>query len=272
MLRISRAVGLPFLLLAFLSGSAADAKPVASKSAPIKNCMVPRGATIVAQDSIVLIITLNGRYVTNPDIKQEWRYCVRGKGHRFRVLVDAAAYYGGYGDIVDVGPITLAGAYVAYSTETTASGGRGSNPVGMLYVRNLVRGTMESEFLDCGLTASWTISFCAVGPTNYYRAIDSTGPPVLILSSNGLAAWDAEQECVYPPGNSWGPCAWTVQVLDGHTGWRAVLDRLPLNQGQYLPDPFANLQLGECVAGCQSPGQITASWTDNGAAKSAPVQ
>ena len=233
----------------------------------VNSCAVPRGARVVAQNSKVRIIALNNPRPGNPDIKREWRYCLRGKGRGFRTLVDAAANGGGYGDIVDVGPMVLAGAYVSYSTETTASGGRyGNNPVGVLYVRDLTTGKSESDSVDCGLTPANTISFCAVGPTDYYCSASfcGAGPPVLILSPDGVAAWDAEHKCVYQNAAAWRPCAWAIQVLDGRTGWQAVLDRLPTSQDQYLSDPFANLGLYECTAGCSSTDQLIATWTDNG--------
>lgn len=99
----------------------------ASKRRHIPSCAVQRGAELVAQNSKVRIIAVSNPHPANPDIKREWRYCLRAKGSGFRTLVDAAAYASGYGDIVDIGPIMLTGAYVAYTTETTASGGRYDN-------------------------------------------------------------------------------------------------------------------------------------------------
>jgi hypothetical protein len=272
---ISRVIGI-IVLLVLLSGPAgAQAKTQASKRRPIASCAIPRGAQLVAQNSKVRIIALNNPSRANPDIEREWRYCLRVERGRFRTLVDAASYLGGLGDIVDVGPIVLAGAYVAYNTETTASGGRyGNNPVGVLYVRNLATGKSKSDSIDCGLLLS--LSFCALGPTDYYCSTPfcGAGPPVLILSSNGVAAWEAEQKCIYQNAGAgaWRPCAWAIQVLDGRTGWQAVLDRLPPSQGQYLPDPFANLRVYECTAGCSSTNQLIATWADNGVWHSGVIQ
>lgn len=273
----SRVLALMLPLLFLLWGpAAAGANTHASKRRHIPSCAVPRGAELVAQNSVVRIIAVNNPRPANPDIKREWRYCLRAKGSGFRTLVDAATYYGGYGDIVEVGPITLTGAYVAYTTETTASGGRyGQNPVGVLYVRNLVTGSSKSASIDCGLTATTaTIAFCAVGPTNYYCSAPfcGAGIPILILSSNGVATWEAEQKCVYQNGTAWRPCAWAIQVLDGRTGWEAVLDRLPPTGGEYLSDPFANLQLYECTAGCSATTRSIATWTDNGVWHNGSVQ
>jgi hypothetical protein len=266
---MSRVIRLMPLLLVLFSGPAlAQATTRTSTRRKIDSCAVPRGARVVAQNSTARIVALNNPHPANPDIKREWRYCLRGKGRGFRTLVDAATYFGGYGDIVDVGPVVLTGGYVAYSTETTGAGGRyGNNPVGVLYVRNLATGGSQSDAVDCGLDSrTSTISFCAVGPTDYFCSAPfcGAGRPVLILSSAGVAAWDAEQKCVYQNAAAWRPCAWTIQVLDGRTGWHAVLDRLPPSRDQYLPDPFANLRLYECTAGCSSTNQLIAMWTNNG--------
>jgi hypothetical protein len=236
-------------------------------------CAVPAGAQVVAQDSLVRIIAVNGPLSSGgAQISREWRYCLRSRYHRYRTLVDAATH--GYGDIVDVGPVVLSGAYVAYNTETTADAGRyGNNPIGRIDVRDLITGTDQFATLDCNLTSN-QISFCAVGPTDYYCSAPfcGAGPPVLIVSSAGLAAWQAEQECIYGNDTAWRPCAWTVQVLDGRTGWQDVLDRLPPVQGAYLADPFNNLGLYNCTAGCSATNQSIAAWSDNGVWRTASVQ
>ena len=276
---MSRVIGVVVAPLFLLSGPAAVlAKTHGSKRRHIPSCAAPRGAELVAQNSEVRIIAINNPRAASPDIKREWRYCLRVKGRGFRTLVDAATYFGGLGDIVDVGPIVLTGVHVAYSTETTASGGRyGNFPVGVLYVRNLVTGASNSDSIDCGLgmpEPTTNYLFCAVGPTDYFCSAPfcGAGPPILILSSDGVAAWEAEQECVYQNGTAWRPCAWAIQVLDGRTGWQAVLDLLPPTPGEYLPDPFANLRLYECTAGCSATDQSIATWTDNGVWHSDSVQ
>jgi hypothetical protein len=265
----SRIVGLVVpLVLLLATPDAVGAKTHPSKRRHIRSCAVPHGAQLVAQDSKVRIIAGNSLRPGNHDITREWRYCLRGTGRGFRTLVDAGNFAGGYGDIVDVGPVVLTGVYVAYSTETTASGGRyGNHPVGVLHVRNLVTGKSGSDSIDCGLdAATTTVAFCAVGPMDSFCSTHC-GAPVLILTSDGVAAWEAEQNCDYSR-----PCAWAVQVLDSRTGWQAVLDRLPLRRGEYLPDPFANLHLYQCSAGCSATSQLIATWTNNDVPHTAGVQ
>lgn len=238
-------------------------------------CALPRGAQVVAQDSLIRIIAIKGPISSDgARISREWRYCLRRRHRsRYRTLVDAATH--GLGDIVDVGPVVLSGAYVAYNTETTAYAGRyGNNPIGVVYVSNLVRGTTKSAGVDCNLFI--TNSLCTVGPTDYYSCSPpdcGAGPPVLIVTSAGLAAWQAEQKCIYGNDTDWRPCAWTIQVLDGRTGWEAVLDRVPPVQGQYLPDdPFDNLSLYTCTAGCAATNRSIAAWTHSGISHTASVQ
>lgn len=274
---VSRVIALIVPLLLLLGDPAAvAAKPRPSKHRRAQICAIPRGGHLVAQDAQIRLITTIPAATGSTEIKEEWDYCVRARHRRFHPLVDAALYYDGYGDIVDVGPVVLSGRFAAYNTETTASGGRyGNNPVGEVTVRDLLTDNNNSARIDCNMGTLTTSEFCALGPTDYYCSAPfcDEGPPALILTSDGLASWVSEQKCIYGvTANAWRSCAWSVQMLDGRTGWQEVLDRLQPTFGSYPPDPFGNLRLYKCTAGCSSVNQPVAAWTDNGVWLSASVQ
>jgi hypothetical protein len=268
--RVLGVVAVALIVVCGLDAVAASARTEPSQRRGIDSCAVPRGAKLVAQSSLVRVIR-----ITNPGgrVREDWRYCVRAEGHGFRPLADATTSDAA---IVDLGPIVVAGAYVAYSTETIADAGRyGNNPVGVLYVRDLVAGTSKSDPIDCGVSSTVTTNaFCAVGPTDYFCSAPYCGAkrPVLILSPDGVAAWEGEQKCFYSGGSAWRPCAWELQALDGRTGWQAVLDEVPPTQGEYVDDPFADVRLYDCAAGCSTTDQLVATWTHDGIWHSSTVR
>jgi hypothetical protein len=274
--RLTRPIAL-MLAVSFLAPAASATARRAPKR-PKAVCGVPSGAKVVAQDSQYRIAAVN-RPRSKLDVHREWRYCLRRKGQRFHVLVDAAAYVGGLGDLVDVGTVVLAGHYVAFDTETTHSGGRyGNDPEGALTIRNLGTGrTRSSAVTPTGTFCSSTVdSFCVVGPSSYYSCSEGTScpaeAPMLVLSPDGVAAWDVEQKCVDAATHQWTPCAWGIQVLDGLTGWSRVVDTVPFVSDQYPPNPFSGLQIASCVAGCTLPRQDLVSWNRTGGRFFAAVQ
>jgi hypothetical protein len=262
-----------FLLALILGCAMAEGHARAAKPRRVANCMVPRGAKIVAQSSHVRIVVLNQPRTEllpgaggDTQIRREWRYCLRVPRARYHRMVLDADYFGGYGDLVSVGPVVLAADYVAYETQTTCSGGRyGCNPVGALVLRNLVRHTTTSDPVTPDDATCQTQLWCAVGPSGLYcRWTTCSGTPDLILSPTGVAAWQTEEDCNLPGASTIVACSWGIQALDGVTGWHGSLDSTPQGQSHASPDPFADLGLYTCAAGCSQRSGTIASWTRDG--------
>lgn len=263
----SRSIARTALAFVVFCGSASP-DAVARKPRPVRPavvCAVPRGASLVSQDALVRVVVLNrahaepapGGGVTS--VYREWRYCFRSSG-RFRRLVISAQYNGDTGNIVRVQTVLLAGAYVAYSTETLFGAGRYGDQDDV-YVHNLVAGheshvvVSPSDDSTCGGEYGANLPCSAVS---------------LILSPQGVAAWHASKTCIV--ANAAGPCAWAIQTLDGSTGWHAAFDITPTDQTQIVSDPFTSLRLYRCLAGCAVVGQTIATWTRDGVQHSAAVQ
>jgi len=183
---------------------------------------------------------------------QQWRYCTRAAG-RFHVLAADLVYGGGQGDLVKVRDVLLAGTYAAYDSTTTTAGGRAyGSSSGDVYVRNLVTGRQRVV----NLGQNWV----AQGP--------------LLLSSLGIAVWQSSP--VGQPGQANACGTWQIATLDARTGRSSTLDSAnptcdPTNPAVHPADPFGNLQLQQCIAGCSPPGAIYAWWTDSGTWRSARV-
>jgi hypothetical protein len=260
------------LLIAGAAVASAQARPL---KRPRPSCAVPTHARLIAQDRqfrVIAIISLP--YAANSSV-EAWRYCRRRQRRAgFREL--ARAQYAGVGGTIDLGVLELAGRYVAYSTETTQAEGRyGYNPQGDVYVRNLLNGSIRHAHVAPCTDATAMETLCAVGPSDIYCSSPfcGSGPPVLLLTPTGIAVWQGEEKCTDPSTNAWRPCAWTFQALDGRNGWTAVLDALtPTTPSAFPPDPFGNLQVASCIAGCGGHRQTIATWTRGEAWHLAPLQ
>jgi hypothetical protein len=91
-------------------------------------CAAPAGWSRVAHDSQVVVIM---GWIALPDVdggghrgpEDQWRYCLRGRGH-FRTLAPNAGEPGGYSDIVGLDDLRLAGTFAAYGRLDVEGGGR----------------------------------------------------------------------------------------------------------------------------------------------------
>ena len=217
--------------------AAAAFAPNVAASTLRAHCVVPRGWSVVAEDSYAVVISSNKLIVTGQTevIHERWRYCVRKDG-RFQSLAQST-------NIEDyesqVGDLVLAGPYAAY--ETVNSQGRGEvQTTGQISLWNLARGKRR----DYGLNTS-------------------CGSPLLAPTGVGVA----EISPCFQPGDEFpppGPNEIVSFDRAGHLSTLASENAAPTN-----PSPLANLQLLRCVAGCS--GGLVVWWTDNGAWHSAGV-
>jgi hypothetical protein len=268
-LRRAASLIMMIVLIVSVAVASAEARPL---KRPRPRCAVPAHARLVAQDRQFRIIAIISPPYTANSPPREWRYCSRlTRNGRFRDLARAQPEV-----IIDLGVLTLAGRYVAYSTETTQSQGRyGYNAQGDVYVRDLLTGSIRQAHVAPCTDATATETLCAVGPSDLYCSSPfcGSGPPVLLVTPTGIAVWHGEEKCIDPSTNAWRPCAWTLQALDGRNGWTAVLDSsTPTTPSDFPPDPFGNLQLASCSAGCAAYQQTIATWTRAGAWHVAPLQ
>lgn len=270
------------MLLLTAWATAATSSAQASKT-PAARCAVQAHTRLVTQSAQVRVTATTVAFSSDHGqiyVNRQWRYCLRRRGSgRFSVLVDAAQYGGGLGNTVDVGPLVVSGGYVAYATETTAYAGRyGNGPEGVLTVWDLLTSSRRHVKVapgPSGCPGEYSqSSICTVGPTRYYcRVPYCSGSPVLLLTSDGIAAWHAEQKCLSPGGmlaqRYWLPCAWGIQALDERTGWTGTLDTMTFSQHRYPPDPFTNLRIYECNAGCSPHDPAVLAWSQSGLPRSA---
>ncbi len=239
----------PVLVLALGTGSAEGRAGAAGTGARrAVRCRVPEGARLVAQDAVARIVVFDTpRVLRNDlDVNREWRYCWRKTGGYHRLVFDGA-YNSGLGDVIHVVSVVLAGRWAAWATTTTAFGGRyGSFPVGAVSVRDLGGGPVR---------------------------VASTGSDVLeqfrglVLAPTGTAAWQFESMSPVPPNDFY----WAVQALNGRSGAGAVLDRSLMGSAVPLSDPFANVRLYACAAGCSAPAGMIVAWQSDGSWRYAPA-
>jgi hypothetical protein len=169
-----------------------------------------------------------------PGPEEQWRYCLYSKG-RFRVLVTNSGVAGGYADIVRVDQLGLGGTFAAYDSSDVLGGGRYGVSLG-IDVTNLLTGKDDSAQV-LGV------------------AFDH------VLLAPPLAVWTSQGD-----GNDW-----FVQAFDGREDRTTTLEnKSGPDTGLYL-DPFGDLQLDQCVAGCAPAGATFAWWTDAGAWRSARI-
>lgn len=215
----------------------------AARTRRVALCAVPAHARLVAQSSAARIVVYDQHRITknDTDIIREWQFCSRAS-RGYHVLVDDASYAGGFGDIVHVDQVVLAGSWAAWTTTALASGGR--------------YGVLPS------LTAS-ARELASRNATEVQVKRDGTcGASDLVLTPAGVAAWVAAScGSVSPPVAA----SWTVQVEDGRTRRNATLDF----QQSSGTDPFAHLELFQCLAGCAPHGRTTVWWQRDGAWASA---
>jgi hypothetical protein len=231
----------PWWAVAVLAGLAllCPAFASAKQPKPQRRCVVPAHWTVVRRDSEALVITaeVHVRDVDGegtPGREQQWRYCPYSKD-RFHVLVTNTGTAGGYADILRVDHVSLSGAFAAYDSKDLLGGGRYGVNLG-IDVTNLQTGTNESS-----------------------QVLGDAFAQVLLAPP--LAVWTSQGD-----GNDW-----FVQAFDGREDRTATLQtQSGPNTGPYS-DPFGDLQLDQCVAGCTPPGATFAWWTDAGAWHSAPI-
>ena len=216
-----------------LAGPAAARKP-----RPVHHtCPVPSGAHLVAQNSAARIVLIDRTQGT--DQLREWRYCLRRKPGGYRPLVTGGSYGGGSGDSIGVGPVMLAGEWVAWPTITIPYGGR---------YHYTHQGTVSVRYL--GGTSTKMVSEGG-GSTCAFRQ--------LVLSPTGIAAWEVAL-CLYP---TTGPTySLALQAMNGRSGKNVTLDSTAFSPSS--DDPFADLQLTSCVAGCVPPGGTVVWWQRDG--------
>jgi hypothetical protein len=197
----------------------------------------------------VLLVRLGARRRNETLINREWRYCVHGTGV-FKTLVLDASSDDGYGNVVHVEGVQLAGAFAAFATTTVANGGRyDAVPRAAVGVRNLTAGRTHGVDIE------------------QFGACEIHG---LVLASSGTAAWITD--CVLsaaPPAAS--SLTSLVQAFDDGNGRSATLDTHTTTTPYPLADPFANLRLHRCRGGCLPRGATIASWTTNGGRRSHPA-
>jgi len=209
---------------------------------------VPGGAVVVGRDSRVVLVRLGASDRNGTLIRREWRYCVQGTGV-FKTLVLDASYDEGYGDVVQVDGVQLAGTYAAFATTTVANGGRyDAVPRAAVRVRNLIAGRTQGVDIE------------------QFGACEIHG---LVLASSGTAAWITD--CVLSPTPpAVASLTSLVQAFDDSNGRSSTLDTNTTTTSP-LVDPYANLQLQQCLAGCAPHGATIAWWTTNGPWRSHPV-
>jgi hypothetical protein len=195
----------------------------------------------VAQDAEARLVVLDReRHVGETDIKREWRFCWRKTGGYHTLVIDAS-YGGGYGDIVQVWQVALAGPWAAWTTTDVASAGRyGSTPRPAASIRNLGGG-------KANVTRAGTYGACGIHD--------------LALAQTGIAAW--QTDCHLP---STSRTTYAVQAANGHSRTSATLDTEATTFG---PDPFSAIQIRRCQTRCSRQSQSTVRWKRNGVWRSA---
>jgi len=214
----------------------------AEKLKPQRRCTTPAGWRILARDSQAVVISghVRVRDVDGqgaPGREKQWRYCLYRRD-RFRVLVTDAGANGGYADIYRIGRLALSGVFVAYDSTDYLGGGRYGVSLGVD-----VTDVRSGRHVDAKPTGSSFVS---------------------ILLAPPFAAWISSSE---QPD-------WFVQSLNGRTGQTTTLDSTCSTADcstAETPDPFGDLRLTRCLAGCTTPGATFVWWTRNGNWRSVPI-
>jgi hypothetical protein len=238
---VSACVWKPWWAVGGLAGLAllCPAFAAAKQPKPKRHCVVPAHWTVVGRDSQALVITAE---VHVPDVdgegtpgrEQQWRYCPYSKD-RFHVLVANTGIAGGYGDIIRVDQVALSGAFAAYDSSDVLGGGRYGVNLG-IDVTDLLTGRDESA-----------------------RVLGDAFAHVLLAPP--LAVWISQGD-----GNDW-----FVQAFEGRGDRTETLETKSGPDTGPFSDPFGDLELDRCVAGCSPSGATFAWWTDAGAWRSAPI-
>jgi hypothetical protein len=236
---MKRRRALPIAAFACCVGVAAPASGLPTHHANQRHsCTSPKGAKVIAKDPRAVIVRVDrpqrhGEVL----ITHEWRYCVRRTG-RFTHLVQQASYHDGFGNVVEVRGVVLAGDYAAYATQTTPHGGRyNALPMGTVSVRDLVHGRTRTDHLS------------RAGTCDIFS---------LRVASDATAAWILAPCPIADPVTT--QQTWVVQAVDS-SGRSITLDSATV--AITSTNPFANLQLS-CQANCRPGRTAFAFWTDTG--------
>jgi hypothetical protein len=219
-----------------------------AKSDGRSRCTRPVHAQLVATDAQVRIVFVP-RDHTDSDgtyIRGVYESCLRARG-RWSTFAEDSEGDGGLGDLVDVGPLKLAGAYFAYTTSTVSDGGRyGATPETVLQITDVA--------------------------TRAVRSAGSGGVQALALTASGIAAWQGESFCGSETStSSYRVCVWSLNAFDAKIGWSGILDSTPSSQSTGISDPFSGPAIYTCAAGCTPAGGTVVWWQRDGTWHSAPV-
>jgi len=242
--------GFRAVFVGVLIALAAGVGAVGSAATVRRGCAVPVGAHLVAQDSSARIVYVEHQ---QPGVNlplREWRYCWRKSGG-YHALVTGGSTGSGAGGIVDVSQIALSGPWAAWATTTIPYGGRYGYPV---------EGAVSARYLGGRKTQTFVVS--SYNTCCYDR---------LLLTTGGVAAWEVE---LFAGGGSTGGGPgfwWALQAMNGHTGKGVTLASSSVEFGQSPPDPYSDLQIDACLAGCVGTSKTIAWWSDDGFWYSAPA-
>lgn len=217
-----------------LLGAVAALSPAAAsaKTHKPKPCAVPHGWRVAARDSPAVVIRAEVIVAAGGASEREERWRYCVRTNgRFRNLVTNTGVDGGSADILRVNQVALAGSFAAYDSNDVLGGGRYGISLGV-DVTNLLTGTDTSARV------------LGVGFDHVLLA-----PP--------LAVWTSDA----------GGSDWFVQAFDGRTDVTTTLDSTSGPDS----DPFADLQLDHCVAGCTPIGATFAWWTAEGSWRSGRI-